>query len=243
MSKSKNTRKNNSRIFILALILLVPGFLYIALNRFGANEYVSLPIFGDKVLSGKMNSKMGREFPDTIFHTIDTTGLLNHKGEHITFLEDDTAMSVVHLFYTQDQSFSRLMLNSFEKLSNRFQHSPTVRFYSISVDSSDSSKILADFVKPYMGLENLKWQIASKPTSLSFKYFTDNLLIDAMIDPIDSTKFIVGNQIILVDSRRRIRGFYDIGLKGEMDRLEDEIRLQLIEEIRNNKIHTVEKQL
>src|SRR5690606_17262372 len=141
------------------------------------------------------------------------------------------------------QSFSRLMLNSFEKLSNRFQHTPTVRFYSISVDASDSAEVLTDFIKPYSGLENLKWQIASKPDTLSFKYFTDNLLIDAMIDPLDSTKFIVGNQIVLIDSKRRIRGYYDIGLKGEMDRLEDEIRLQLIEEIRNNKIHKVEKQL
>ena len=59
-------KRNVSTIIILAIVLLVPGFLYIALNKIGSNQYLKLPIYGEKVLSGKMNRIMGREIPDTL---------------------------------------------------------------------------------------------------------------------------------------------------------------------------------
>lgn len=239
---SKRTRRNNSRIFILALILLVPGFLYIALNRFGSNEYVSLPVFGEKKLSGEMNRKMGREIPDTIFHTLDEIRFHNQDGAPVTIMNKDTVMRVVHLFYTRDQSFSRLMADNMHKLAVRFQQMPTVRLYSLSVDPADSSSQLTEFVKPYPDFSRLNWSLLSQPSRDIFAFANNELLIDGMVDPADSSRFLLGNQIVLIDSKQRIRGFYNISLKGVMDRLEDEIRLQLVEEIRENRIKKVEQQ-
>jgi len=41
---NRNRKKNISTVIILAIVLLVPGFLYIGLNKMGSNEYVKLPI-------------------------------------------------------------------------------------------------------------------------------------------------------------------------------------------------------
>ncbi|WP_232046197.1 hypothetical protein [Sphingobacterium daejeonense] len=45
----------------------------------------------------------------------------------------------------------------------------------------------------------------------------------------------------MLDSEKRIRGFYDISLRSELDRLEDEIKVQLVEEVRNNPIKSREE--
>jgi protein SCO1/2 len=67
------------------------------------------------------------------------------------------------------------------------------------------------------------------------------MLIEAMPVEGDSTKFIISNQFVLLDSEKRIRGFYDISLRSELDRLEDEIKVQLVEEVRNNPLKVERK--
>ena len=57
----------------------------------------------------------------------------------------------------------------------------------------------------------------------------------------DSSKFIISNNYMLIDTKNRIRGFYDINLKSNLDKLEDEIKVQLVEEIRDNPVKIEKK--
>lgn len=230
---SKSTQGSKSKVIILAMVLLLPGFLYIAVNRLGSNEYVSLPVFGEKKLSGEMKRNWGREYPDTIFHTLSDINFLNLKGDTVSLLDVDTAMTVVHLFYSKDQSFSRLMLDNIEGLANRFKENPLVRFYSISVDPQETKESLQAFTKKYKQIDQRHWQVVFHPSVNIFDYAKKDLLIDAMVDPADTTKFLTSNQFVLIDSKRRIRGYYDVSQKVDIDRLEDEIKLQVVEEVRN----------
>lgn len=84
---SKPTQRSRSKVIILAMVLLLPGFLYIAVNRLGSNEYVSLPVFGEKKLSGEMKRNWGREYPDTIFHTLSNISFKDVKGNDKAFLK------------------------------------------------------------------------------------------------------------------------------------------------------------
>src|SRR5690606_1065225 len=237
----KRTQGGKSKIIILALILLVPGFLYIAVNRFGFNEYASLPVFGDKKLSGEMKRNWGREYPDTIFHTVSRIDFNDGAGAKVAFPAPDTCISVAHLFYTRDAAFSRLMLDHMDMLATRFQENPSVNFFSISVDSTDTRADVNTFTHGYKNMTTKHWHVVHNANVDIFGYAREQLLIDAMPDPTDSTRFLISNQLVLLDSKGRIRGFYDISLKGEIDRLEDEIKLLMVEEIRNRPMK-VEKQ-
>lgn len=230
---SKRTQGNKSKLIILALILLVPGFLYIAVNRFGFNEYASLPVFGEKKLSGEMKSNWGREYPDTIYHTVSEMSFQNVAGNQIVFPAPDTCITIAHLFYTGDDTFSRLMLDHVDALASRFHENPMINFYSISVDSMETETSVSKFISPYKNLDTKHWQVVFRPSTDIFAYSREQLMIDAMIDPADSSRFLISNQLMLLDSKRRIRGFYDISQKGEVDRLEDETKLLVVEEIRN----------
>ena len=238
---SNRTQRSKSKIILLALILLVPGFLYIAVNRLGSNHYVSLPVFGEKKLSGEMKRNWGREYPDTVFHTLGALTFTNYDGNPVAFPASDTTINIVHLFYSKDASFSRLMMENVQGLSDRFQENPIINFYSISVDPLESEVSLRSFTKSFKGLNNGHWKMVFGASSDIFSYAKEQLLIDAMIDPMDSTRFLISNQFVLVDSKRRIRGFYDVSQKGEVDRLEDEVKLLVVEEIRNRPAKIAQK--
>ncbi|MBE8720077.1 SCO family protein [Sphingobacterium pedocola] len=232
---SNTTQKRSfSKIIILAIVLLVPGFLYLLLNRIGSNEYVKLPVYGEKSLSGKVNRKMGREIPDTTYHQLTPIDFINSEGDTIHFLGSDSVITVVHLFYTKDTALSRSMMDNLFTIANRFKNNSSVRLLSISVDPSDIPDSLKSYARPYDTLIGKYWNTVSAPHVDLLKYAREEMLIDAMRNPVDTNTFVISNNYLLIDSQRRIRGFYDINLKTEVDRLEDEIKLQMVEEIRNN---------
>jgi len=241
MTKISQKRNGISKIIILAMVLLLPGFLYIMVNKMGSNEYVKLPVYGEKSLSGKMNRVMGREIPDTTFHTIDPIELIDSKGQQVTFLGNDSSVTVVHLFYTKDKSSSGPMMEYLSGISQRFVGNPVVQLFSISVDSNDSAEDHHQYASGFKNASNNNWTIASKANTDIFKYAQKQLLIDAHTDSQDSSKFIIASKFLLIDSKHRIRGFYDINLYSEVKRLEDEIKLQLVEEIRNKPVKILQK--
>lgn len=235
-----NRRKNISTIIILAIVLLVPGFLYVALNKIGSNTYLKLPIYGEKHLSGKMNRKMGREIPDTVFHQIQPRMLGNTDGDSIYFLGSDSLISVVHTFYGSDKGLSVAMLQNLRSVADRFKNNHKVKFYSISVDSADIAVDLKKMTEAYRNGLEANWYVLLGDSGI-LSYVQEQLLSDALQDPTDERKFIINNQYILIDSQRRIRGFYDINLKTDTERLEDEIKVQLVEEARNNPLKVEKK--
>lgn len=230
---SNRTQRSKWKVLILALILLLPGFLYVAVNKFASNEYVSLPVFGEKKLSGEMKRNWGREYPDTIFHTLSPIVFDNYDGNETIFLGSDSAITVTHLFYTKDVAFSRLMLDHVEALSKRFRNNPVVNFYSISVDPTESVESAKAYLKSYKEIEQKRWKVVFNPSVDIFRYAKEEMLIDAMVDPNDTARYLISNQFVMIDSKKRIRGFYDVSLKSEVDRLEDEIKLLVVEEVRN----------
>ena len=230
---NSNKKKNISTIIILAIVLLVPGFLYIALNKIGSNEYLKLPIYGEKVLSGKMNRKMGREIADTTYHTVKPLALVTKEGEEVTIFNQDSIISIVHVFYAKDDGLSNTLLFDLKKVAERFDHNGKVQFYSISIDTTERDETLKAIDHKYVGRLSKNWSILGAHDGI-LPYVRENFLIDAFQQPNDSSTYVFGNNYILIDTKNRIRGFYDINLKTDVARLEDEIKVQIVEEIRNN---------
>lgn len=234
---SKNRRSGAvSKLIILAFVLFVPGFLYILVNRMGSNEYVKLPVFGEKTLSGEMRRVMGREIPDTIFHQLDPLEMVNYDGSPTTFLGSDSSITVAHLFYTNDGGLSKQLIADMARIAKRFSETTQVTLFSISVDSLDGIEEVNQFVGDDLKSINPRWKIATQPKGDILQYARESMLLEALASPGDPGDFLISNQFILLDSERRIRGFYDISLRSELERLEDEIKLQIVEEIRNHPV-------
>ncbi|MFZ4862052.1 SCO family protein [Sphingobacterium sp. Mn56C] len=207
--------------------------MYIVLNKVGSNAYLKLPVYGEKVLSGKMNRKMGREIPDTIFHQVKPIALFDGNGNDVGFLKSDSIISVVHLMYANDTGLSTVLFQKLKPIVDRFVNNNKVRFYSISVDTTDTAAKLKQLEQQYVKDSGKHWFVVGSKADI-LPFVKDQLLIDAFPDPTEAGKFRISNNYLLIDTEGRIRGFYDINLKTEPERLQDEIKVQLVEEARNN---------
>lgn len=234
MDNNTGQKKGIKTILILAVILLLPGFLYFILNKSGSNSYVSLPIYGKKEVPGTTHRKWGRDIPDTIYHTVPSVDFVNYNGKAVRLLNNDTALSVIHLMYTRDVSLSRTMIKKLDQIANRFIQNKKVKLYSITVDTLfDTPEVLAKYSKVYKPWTK-SWFFVTDPSVDILKFAKESLLQDALVTKDNSKPFIIGSNYLLLDSKGRIRGIYDINVKTDVDRLEDEIKLLLVEEIRNN---------
>lgn len=230
-------KRNSSRIYkvlILAAILALPGFLYYLLENKGENRYKALPIYGEKQLTGTFTSRMGEQIPDTLYHAVPQIELLNQQDSLVLIPALDSAISIVNVFYTRCESFCTHMNDEMNRVADRFINNNKVRFYTISIDTLyDTSLVLANYGSKYTP-ESKKWQFLTGNSSERdvLDFVRSGLLVDAFQDTTKEATFVHSSSLILLDSEHRIRGYYDVNHRKEVDRLIDEIKLLLVEEVR-----------
>jgi protein SCO1/2 len=233
MNGSNHKKGRLIKIVVLATILILPAFLYYLLEKEGINRYKALPIYGEKQLTGTFTRRMGKEIPDTLFHQIAPFKALNHQGESVEVLNDSLRIYVANFFYTRCATFCDVLLKEMDRVATRFANNDRVFFYSFTVDTLfDRPDVLAAYsqeVKP----ESKKWAFLTSPGN-TLEVIRKGFLVDAMEDPSRPGLFIHSSQFVLLDSKKRIRGYYDVNKAKEVDRLIDEIKLLLIEEIRES---------
>jgi len=224
--------KGFKKIIILAVILLLPGFLYYLLEKKGENRYKSLPIYGEKTLTGTYSNRKGRKIPDTLFHQIRPFSLIDQHGKSVDVLVSDSTISVVNFFYTRCESFCRHMNDEMNRVAERFKGNALVNFYTITVDTAyDTPEVLRAYARTY-DPETKKWWFLTGGMDNVYEVARKGFLVDAVQDTTKEVGFIHSSSLILVDSKRHIRGYYDVNHRNEVDRLIDELKLLLVEEIR-----------
>lgn len=220
------------KVLILAVILALPGFCYYLLQDKGKNSYKPLPKYGDKELTGTFHSKRGVEIPDTAFHKVDAFEMHALPDGAPLVFSVDSGVCVVGFFSLTNRVLADKINGALNKMAMRFEKNGMVRFVSIGIDSiRDGKSELAQYASSF-GYRGDHWtwlygKGAAGISSLSQEQF----LLDVVPD--DKGGFIQGSKVALLDSHHRIRGFYDTTLPQDVDRLFDEIKLLLTEEIRN----------
>lgn len=231
-----NTKKNNSysKIAILAIILVMPGLLFYFLNKKAENRYQSLPILGPKELTGTFHSRRGVQIPDTLFHQVAPFKLTNQDGELISYPTDHESISVVNFFYTNCTRLCPEVNAGMSRLAHIFGKNEIIKFFTLSVDSSDTPNELKAYAQTF-GTENTYWQFLTGHDKEVLKISQNDFLLDALVDTTNNGAFILSPNLVLLDSKQRIRGYYDGSNPKQMDLLIDEIKLLVTEELRNRK--------
>ena len=184
---------------------------------------------------------MGREIPDTIFHTVPSLNGINYDDSPAVFLGSDSVITVAHLFYSSDSGLSQQLIKDVASLSERFSSNQHIEFFSLSVDSLDTPSKLREFLTDAYMSVNPRWRVMRPSGTDMLAFARKSLLVEARASQYTNQPYILSNQLVLIDSEHRIRGFYDISLRSEIERLEDEIKLQLVEEIRNRPLKVERK--
>jgi len=163
-------------------------------------------------------------------HTIADFSLVNQRGENFTQSVFDDKIYVANFFFATCPTICPIMSSHFSDLQNTFMDDSKVMFISYSVTPDiDSVAVLAEYGERY-GTNPDKWILATGDKKEIYNIARKSYF--AVLDEGDGgvQDFIHTENMILVDSKSRIRGYYDGTSTADMERLEDEIRILLKEE-------------
>jgi len=219
------------KIIILALILALPGFLYYLLTAEGKNRYKPLPIFGPKQLAKTTHLVKGKAIPDTIYHTLEDFNLASQDGKTVSFKTFGKKIMVINFFYTHCPTLCNQININVDSLAVVWAKNKMVSYVSVTVDPGrDSAVALKDYGKRFKQSPN--WMFLTGDTTTIYNLARNGLLVDALQTGKDD--FIFSNKLILIDSQKRIRGYYSGVLTDDVTRLNDEIKVLITEELRKD---------
>lgn len=215
----RNKRYSLGKIITLVLILLIPGLLHFYLRQTGENVYLDLPYLGSPL-------------SDTT--QVQPFQLINQDSLLVRFPERES-ISVVQFMHSDCQQFGVYMNLAMARVAKKFGEHPMVNLYSISIDSNDTPSVLKEMAKQY-GTEGTNWQFLTGSEAETSRIAQDEFWLDGFADHRNNS-FIHSPYFILLDSKQRIRGYYEFFTKDEVDRLVGEMILLVTELSRENKVN------
>ncbi|MXV49392.1 redoxin domain-containing protein [Pedobacter sp. HMF7647] len=223
------------KLVILVVVLALPGFCYYLLTEKGKNRYRPLSYFGPKKVAPTFHKVRGKLVSDTIYHQVREFQLTNQAGNQLKFAADTSKITVVNFFYTRCPSFCRNMNQQLKRVVDTYSRNHLLTFLSISVDPDyDSPAVLKKYADSYQAKAG-KWDFVTGDKSLIYSLAKDDFLLDAVKDTLTENNIIHSPMLVLIDPKRRIRGYYDSNLPEQVDKLTDEIKVLIAEELRNIK--------
>ncbi len=234
MKVVSSSKKKITTILILAAILLMPGFLYYLLQEKGKNRYHPLPIYGPKEVAATFRSVRGKKVPDTIYHEVADFSFVNQNKDTINLESWKGKVVLVNLFYTSVNSDgAKIAMKAMQGFNALYQGNQIMHLASVSVDSKDKVAALLEYAKS-VNANSAKWDLLAGDTASIAKLVNESLLLDALDSSTAAErKFIYSNKILLLDTKHRIRGFYEATNQEALSKLDDEIKVLIAEELRN----------
>ncbi|WCT12918.1 SCO family protein [Mucilaginibacter jinjuensis] len=228
MNKNTTVKK----VLILVLILAVPGFLYYLLTAKGKNRYKPLPFYGPKVVAQTGHKFHGKYIPDTIYHKLPDFNLVDQDNQPVSLKSFDNKIFVAGFFYTHCPSICDQVNSNLDSLVKGYAHNKMLHFVSITVDPMHDSPAI---LKAYAGkqVSSAKWQFLTGDTTTIYNLAAKGFLVNAA--HAGNNEFVVDDKLVLIDADKRIRGYYSGTSIIDMNRLNDEIKVLIAEELRKIK--------
>ena len=202
-------------------VLLVFSAVTIFLFYSALKPAKSLPIYNP--------SDVNPELVDTTvqyiskYHTISDFSFTNQNGKSITQKDYEGKIYVADFFFTSCKSICPKMTTNLVEVQKAFLHNPKVKLLSFSVmPDVDSVSVLKEYAKINSVIDS-KWNLVTGDKKAIYAMARKSYLAVKQGKPEELYDMVHTENFVLVDSKRRIRGFYDGTKKEEIQRLIEDI--------------------
>jgi protein SCO1 len=196
----------------VALVFLVPVSLY-AFYILYEDEFGKLPVFGkEELIKGKR-----------IDHEIPAFELTNQDGKISTINEWNNKIVVADFFFTHCSVICPKMTSSLKRVQKAFSE----KEIWISSFSIDPERDKAEQLKWYtgkFGINTVNWQLLTGDKKDIYKLARNGFMIVATDGDGGADDFIHSEKLVLIDKKKRIRGYYDGTSEKEVNTLIQDIK-------------------
>lgn len=163
------------------------------------------------------------------YHTINDFSFINQNGKIITQKDYGDKIYVADFFFTTCKTICPIMTSNMGDVQKAFLKNPKVMLLSHSVlPDQDSVAVLKKYAIE-KGVIDTKWNLVTGNKKEIYYLARKSYLAVKTGKPSEMYDMVHTENLILVDVKRRIRGFYDGTKKEEIKRLIGDINFLLTE--------------
>jgi protein SCO1/2 len=204
-------RSAKSAWLFITMVFVLPVMAYVLVSWY-QNKYEKLPVFNSP---GKN---------ENLLTQLSSFNFLNQEGRKLNKNDWDNKILVADFFFTHCPSICPKMTVSLKQVNNYFNKEKFLQIVSFTVDPErDSSTQL----KKYSALFDLNtdhWNLITGSKKDIYKLARSGFKIVATDGDGGPDDFIHSDKIILVDSQKNIRGYYNGTNTGEIQQLITDIK-------------------
>ncbi|AWI27169.1 SCO family protein [Flavobacterium pallidum] len=214
------------RIFIISMGILTVVFLSVSYKLLSPKK--QLPVFNP--------SDVNPEMVDTAIqyvsknHTIADFSFVNQNGKTITQKDYEGKIYVADFFFTTCQTICPIMTDNMVEVQKAIRNNPKVMLLSHSVlPDQDSVPVLKKYALD-KGVIDSKWNLVTGNKKDIYYIARKSYLAVKTANASELYDMVHTENFVLVDTQRRIRGFYDGTKQEEIQRLISDIAILSAEE-------------
>lgn len=232
------SKKNSNKKFLIAIAVafMLPLSLYLIVNKLSKGK-VKMPRYYvvDRVDSQVTN---GNVMADTVFHHVAELSLTNQLGEKVSLNKDlKSKILVVDFIFTDCTESCPKLTKEMSFLQKGFKKDPkkensledAVQFISITVlPERDSFPVLRKYADRY-GANPDRWWFLTGDKKTIYNFARNELGVETGQGDGGADDFIHSEKLVLIDTFRNIRGYYNGLDENEVKKCADDIVLLTLE--------------
>lgn len=157
------------------------------------------------------------------YHTIADFSFTNQNGKTITQKDYEGKIYVADFFFTTCGSICPKMTANLSEIQTAFANNPKVKLLSHTVfPETDSVSVLKAYAEKH-NVDDSKWNLVTGDKKEIYTMARKSYLAVKLGKPSELYDMVHTENFILVDTKRRVRGFYDGTKKEDIERLIEDI--------------------
>lgn len=194
-----------NRKFIVAFVVF--SCTTLSLFYFALKPKTNLPIYNPADVNPELVDSTVQYVSK--YHTIADFKFTNQNGKTITQKDYEGKIYVADFFFTSCKSICPKMTTNLVEVQKAFLNNPKVKILSFSVTPDiDSVSVLKEYAH-LKGVNDSKWNLVTGDKKAIYTMARKSYLAVKQGKPEEQYDMVHTENFVLVDSKKRVRGFYD----------------------------------
>lgn len=194
-------------VAIIVLSAMIWGYKIITTEK---KDIPSLPVYGEKN-------------DDSTFHTIADWKLTDQNGNTISQNDFKDKIYVADFFFTTCEGICPKMSNQLERVAQLFKSNDRIQFLSHTVKpQEDSISVLKEYALEH-NADDKQWHFVTGDKKVIYELARKSYLSSVTEGNGGPDDFVHTQFFTLIDTEKRIRGFYDGTDSADVNKMIDDI--------------------